>query len=144
MENTLYTDGHGVKVTTSEFVTGNTSYKIEGIINAYMNTLRATLTPAILFILIGLGGIITGAMHLYSNSSVEPFYIGGILVTVNRIVISGGLLLLFMGLIVAFTSRGKYAVHIVTAEGDKEPVVSTKKEYISEIVTAIQKALTFK
>jgi hypothetical protein len=144
MENTIYTDGHGIKVTTSEFVTGNTSYKIEGIINAQMNLLRAALTPAILCILLGIGGIITGAIHLYSHSSVEPFYIGNILVTVNRIVFFLGLLLLAAGLILAFTTRDKYAVHIVTAEGEKEPVVSTKKEYIREIVTAIQKALTLK
>jgi hypothetical protein len=144
MENTLYTDGHGIKVTTSEFVTGNTSYKIDGIIKAYMNSIRAAVSSAILFILIGLGGIITGAMHLYSHSSVEPFYIGSIPVTVNRIVFFAGLLFLSGGFILAFTTRGKYAVHIVTAEGDKEPVVSTKKEYIREIVAAIQKALTLK
>ena len=144
MENTLYTDGHGVKVTTSEFVSGNTSYKIKGIIDAQMNLLRAAITPVVLLILIGLGGILTGAMHLYSNSSVEPFYIGSIPVTVNRIVFLGGLLLVAAGLTRGVTMRCRYAVHIVTAEGDKEPVVSTKKEYIHEIVAAIQKALTLR
>jgi hypothetical protein len=144
MENTLYTDGHGIKVTTSEFVTGNNSYKIAGIIDAQVNLLRAAITPVVLIILIGLAGIITGAMHLYSHSSVEPFYIGSILVTVNRIVFFTGLLLVAAGLIRAVTMRGKYAVHIVTAEGHKDPVVSTKKEYILEIVAAIQKALTLK
>jgi hypothetical protein len=35
-------------------------------------------------------------------------------------------------------------VHIVTAEGHKEPVISKKRDYVAQIVKALQHALNWK
>ena len=144
MATTIYTDGHGIKVTDTEFYTGNSSYRIDGIINARMNLIKAALAPAITFILIGIIGIVTGFLHLYSNVSIDAFYIGYILITANRIAIIIGAVFFITGVLWAVTLRDKYAVHIVTAEGEKDPIVSTKKDYVSQIVTALQEALRLK
>lgn len=141
MENTLYTDGHGIMVTTSEFVTGKTSYKIAGIINAHVRLLKRTLTPALVLVILGVAGVITGFFHLYSNIAMDPFYVGNTIITANRLAIIAGFVLFVAGLALTAFLHDKYAVHIVTAEGDKEPVVSDRKQYIQQIVSALQKAL---
>jgi len=45
-----------------------------------------------------------------------------------------------LGLIVMVIVRERYAVRIATAEGEKNAVVSNKKEYIAQIVNALNEA----
>ena len=144
MDNVLYTDGHGIKVTTSNFFTGKTSYRIEGILNARMNLIRAHYAPAVLVLLLGIVALLAGALHLLPDSSMQTFYIMDILITANRIAIAAGALLLLAGLILLSVQHDRYSVHIVTAEGEKDPIVSEKKDYINQIVSALEYALKLK
>ena len=141
MDNVLYTDGHGIKVTTSNFSTGNSSYRIDGILNAYMKLIRAQYAPALFLILIGFAGIIAGALHLIPDRLLEPFLVSGITVTINLISIILGALMLITGVVMLAARHDKYSVHIVTAEGEKDPVVSVKKDYVNQIVSALEYAL---
>ncbi|HKR03614.1 MAG TPA: DUF6232 family protein [Bacteroidia bacterium] len=144
MESTIYTDGHGVKVTNSEFITGKTSYKLEGIVNANTSVIRASAAPPILLILLGIVGILTGLLHFYSSEQISSLSQGSLIMTANRFAVIAGFVLLITGVMWSFRLRDKYAVHIVTAEGHKEPVISKKKDYVNQIVMALQKALKWK
>ena len=50
--------------------------------------------------------------------------------------------LALIGIIVLAIVRERYAVRIATAEGEKNAVVSDKKEYISQIVNALNEAFS--
>ncbi len=143
MESTIYTDGHGVKVTNSEFITGKTSYKLEGIVNATTEIIRASVVPAIFLILLGIAGIITGVLHLYPSQQLDFISWGTVIMTANRLAVVIGAFLFIVGIILSFSIRDKYAVHIITAEGHKEAVISKKKDYINQIVRALEKAITW-
>ncbi|MEO5569742.1 MAG: DUF6232 family protein [Bacteroidia bacterium] len=144
MEPTIYTDGRDVKVTPTEFTAGKKSYKLEGIVDASMNLIRASLVPALLMLLIGIAILATGLLHMYSPERIDSLSSGTVIITVNRLAVFGGVLFFIIGILLTFKTRDKYAVHIVTAEGHKEPIISKKKDYVAQIVKAIQHALTWK
>jgi hypothetical protein len=144
MESIIYTDGHQVKVTTKEFITGHANYLIDGIVNARINLIKANIGSAILLIVIGLAGMAAAYFHIFETVPVDNMHIGTLLLTPNRIAALAGLLLLLIGLFWIILNRNKYAVHITTAEGEREPVVSTKKDYVHQIVSAINKALNIR
>lgn len=141
METTIYTDGHGVIVTNAEFIAGKTSYRLQGIVSASTAVIKASVAPAILLILFGIGGIVTGLLHFYSHSQIDVISNGPLIMTANRVAFILGFIFLICGIVWSSRIRDRYAVHIVTAEGHKEPIVSTRKDYVNQIVTAIQKAL---
>jgi hypothetical protein len=141
MDNVLYTDGHGIKVTTISFSTGKTTYRIDGILNAQMKLIKAHYGPALLMMLIGFAGIMAGALHLISDNVMQPISVSGIIITVNTLSIILGGLLLVAGVILLAVQHDKYSVHIVTAEGEKDPIVSEKKDYVGQIVSALEYAL---
>jgi hypothetical protein len=141
MDNVLYTDGHGIKVTTVSFSTGKTTYRIDGILNAYMKLIKAHYAPAVLSIVLGLAALITGALHLIPDYLMQPLSISGTLITVHTIAVLIGALLLIIGVILIALQHDRYSVHIVTAEGEKDPIVSEKKDYVGQIVSALEYAL---
>ena len=51
-----------------------------------------------------------------------------------------GSVLFGLGLLIMIRMREKYAVRIFTAEGEKNVVVSQSREYISQIVDALNRA----
>ena len=51
-----------------------------------------------------------------------------------------GVLFFVIGLLILLKLREKYAVRIFTAEGEKNVVVSQSREYISQIVDALNRA----
>ena len=141
MDNVLYTDGHGIKVTTVNFTTGKTTYRIDGILNAHMKLIKASYAPAILAILLGFAGIVTGALHLIPDNGMQPLTIAGMVISINTVAIIIGALLLIGGAAILAMQHDRYSVHIVTAEGEKDPIVSQKKDYVGQIVSALEYAL---
>ena len=137
----IYTDGHGIKVTSTEFITHKANYLIAGISDVRMHLIKASKTPGILLIVLGIIGMVAGAMHLLSTVDIPPSYVGNILMTPNRLVFAIGAVLLLLGVLLVVLMRDKYAVKILTAEGEKEPVVSPRQDYINQIVTAVQNAV---
>jgi xanthosine utilization system XapX-like protein len=51
--------------------------------------------------------------------------------------------LALIGLIILLMARERYAVRIQTAEGEKNAVVSYKREYVAQIVDALNTAFDF-
>jgi large-conductance mechanosensitive channel len=144
MEPTIYTDGRDVKVTHNEFIAGKKSYKLEGIVNASINLIRASLVPPVFMLLLGIAVIASGLLHFYSSQRIDSLSVGYFIMTANRLAVLAGVLFLIIGIILSFKARDKYAVHIVTAEGHKEPVISKKRDYVAQIVKALQHALNWK
>jgi hypothetical protein len=141
MEGVIYTDGHGTKVTTQEFITGNATYLIRGIMEARMNQIRTSLIPSITLLVLGTIAFIAGYFQLLNHEEVIQFRIGEMDMTLNRIATLVGFIFIILGLVGLALRHKKYSVHIRTAEGEKDPVVSTKKDYVSQIVSAINTAV---
>src|SRR5438128_2319895 len=137
MDSIIYTDGRNVKVTTNEFISGDTNYRLDGIIDARLNFIRSNTVLPLLFVLLGLVCMAAAWFHLFNSFQIDDMHIGTYFLTLNRVTALAGLLLILVGLFWFLFKRDKYAVHIRTAEGEKEPVVSTKKDYVSQIVSAI-------
>jgi hypothetical protein len=141
MEGVIYTDGHGTKVTTQEFITGNTTYLIRGIMEARMNQIRTSAIPSITLLVLGIIAFIAGFFRLLNHEEVVQFRIGEMDMTLNRIATLVGFIFIILGLIGLALRHKKYSVHIRTAEGEKDPVVSIKKDYVAQIVSAINAAV---
>ena len=144
MESIIYTDGHETKVTTSQFITGKANYLIDGIVNARMNLIKPRIAAPIMLIFLGLFGIAAGFFHLFNNLQVDSMHIGTLLLTPNRIAALIGLVLFLTGLGWLAYGKRKYAVQITTSEGEKMVIVSTQKDYVDQIVSAINKALNIR
>src|SRR5689334_19182631 len=114
MDNVLYTDGHGIKVTTVNFTTGKTTYRIDGILNAHMKLIKARYAPALFALLLGFAAVVAGALHLIPENGMQPASIGGVTISINTIAIIIGAVLLIGGAIVLAMQHDKYSVHIVS------------------------------
>ena len=141
-DSVIYTDGHGVKVTNSQFIVGKSEYLLQGISNVRIDMKRASRIPAVFLCLVGVAGIVTGLAHMYSNAMMQPFYIGDYMITTNHMAIIIGLILLIPGIIWLGVIHDRYALHMTTAEGEQEPIVSDKRDYIRQIANALYKART--
>jgi hypothetical protein len=139
----LYTDGHDVTVTDSTFQVKNTSYSLKGIIKHGLLILKPHRLPGILLLTIGLLLCICGVLGLIPASSVPDTNFNGTYVSANSLAIWIGGALALIGLLVTGLIRERYAVRIATAEGEKNAVVSTRKEYITQIVNALNEGLRF-
>ncbi|MBL0742954.1 DUF6232 family protein [Chryseolinea lacunae] len=139
-DKVLYTDGRGITVTDSTFQVKNMSYRLNGITKHGLSTLAPERLPGIL--LVGMGILIGlfGLLKLIPSTMIEDVQINGTFYTANYLALWIGAGLLLFGLIVMAIVRERYAVRIATAEGEKNAVVSNKKEYIAQIVNALNEA----
>ncbi len=138
-EQIIYTDGHDVVVTDTQLKVKSTSYRLAGITKFYLWTIRPERWPSILLMLVGLILVVIGFMYVIPsayNLSTD----NGIL-DINTMAMWVGVGLFLLGIIILAVTRVRYAVRIGTAEGEKNAVVSSKREYISQIVDAIHSAV---
>ena len=141
-DKVLYTDGRGITVTDSTFQVNKTSYQLNGIIKHGLLIIRPERSPGMLLLVVGFIVLIIGILSLIPASLVPAMEINGEQVTANTVAMWAGGSLALIGLLVLVIVRERYAVRIATAEGEKNAVVSEKKEYISQIVDALNEAFT--
>jgi hypothetical protein len=137
-DKVIYTDGHDVVVTDAVLKVKKTSYRLNGITKLCLWTIRPDRWPGVLLVLIGLGAAVAGYMNVLPadlNMPVDKGY-----VSANVIALWGGAALALIGVLALGLSKERYAVRIATAEGEKNAVVSYKREYISQIVDAMHSA----
>jgi hypothetical protein len=139
-DKVLYTDGRGITVTDSTFQVNKTSYNIEGITKHGLFVLRPERLPGLLLLIVGFLVAVVGILNLIPSSFIGDTQVNGETVSVNNVAIWAGGALALIGLIILAVVRERYAVRIATAEGEKDAVVSDKKEYISQIVNALNEA----
>ena len=137
-ERIIYTDGHDVTVTSSDFKVRNTMYKLNGIVKHGLMRLKANRIPGVILFIIGGVMIALGLLNYVPES--WNFRIGDTLILSNAFVMWLGVAIALIGTIQILAERERYAVRIATAEGEKDVVVSKSKEYISQIVDALNEA----
>lgn len=137
-DRVIYTDGRDVTVTDSALKVRNTSYNLSGITKLSFWTIRADRWPGTFLLLLGLAAAVLGFMGLVPqgmNVETDSGIIGA-----NTIAIWLGIGLAVFGILALMMAHERYAVRIGTAEGEKNAVVSRKREYIAQIVDAIHNA----
>lgn len=137
-DKVIYTDGRDVVVTDSTFTVKNASYRLNGITKLAFWTIRPDRWPAVLLTLIGLISAVCGYMTLLPHAWI--YEMNDQLISANAIALWAGVALFVLGILIMAMTREKYAVRIATAEGEKNAIVSSKRDYISQIVDAIHSA----
>ena len=142
-EKVIYTDGHDVTVTDTTLQVKNQEYRLNGVIKCGMMVLQPQRAPGIILLVLGIGLIVAGLMQAINPAWVPDMEIAGKLFSANTLALWIGGALALIGLLVLGLMRQRYAVRIATAEGEKDAVVSDKKEYIHQIVDAINQGVTY-
>jgi hypothetical protein len=137
-DKVIYTDGHDVVVTDSTLKIKKNSYNMSGITKASFWTIRPDRWPGALLLLLGIIAAVCGYMGLVPSEWSLQTDAG--LVSGNTLAVWTGVALFVIGLLVLIFTKERYAVRIGTAEGEKNALVSTKREYIAQIVDAVHTA----
>jgi hypothetical protein len=137
-DKVIYTDGRDVVVTESTLKVKSHSYRLNGITKLSLWTIRADRWPGVLLMALGLIAAATGYLGLLP-ADLNMQTDNGILAA-NMLALWIGAGLFLIGILALAVSRNRYAVRIGTAEGEKNAVVSARRDYISQIVDAIHTA----
>jgi hypothetical protein len=139
-DKVIYTDGRGITVTDSTFQVNKTSYRISGITKHGLMIIRPERVPGLLLLIVGFLVAMVGILNLIPASFIADMRFGDQDVSANTVAVWSGAAIALIGLLILAIVRERYAVRIATAEGEKNAVVSDKKEYISQIVNALDDA----
>ena len=139
-QNVIYTDGHDITVTDTEFQVKKRSYKLNGIIRHGLLTLVPERIPGIILISVGVLAMLIGGLQLITYDMMPGTWVNGEYVTANAMALWVGGAIIAVGLIAFFFVRERYAVRISTAEGEKNAIVSKNRDYILQIVDALNEA----
>jgi hypothetical protein len=142
-DRVIYTDGHDVTVTDSMLQVNKAKYKLDGIIKHGLFILRPQRLPGILMVTIGLITMFAGLLKLIPTTWINDTIIGDTLVSGSTIAMILGASIAFIGVLLLGMIRQRYSVRISTAEGEKDVVVSSRKEYIQQIVDALNSAYNY-
>jgi hypothetical protein len=140
-DKVIYTDGRDVTVTDSTLKVKNTAYKINGITRFTLWTIRPDRWPGVLLMLLGVAALLCGWLGLVPAEMSMQTENGVVSSNVLALWIGGALFVL--GLLVLALTKERYAVRIATAEGEKNALVSHKREYVAQVVDALHKAFSF-
>lgn len=135
-----YTDGQNVSVTASGFKVKRQLYQLTGITRHGVSIISPTRIPFALLIIIGSMLFASGALNLLPAAWKTNVTIFGFSLLVNSVFMTGGVIVLMIGLMLMLKVKEKYAVRIATADGEKDVVVSQSREYIKQIVEALNHA----
>src|SRR5690606_3023014 len=102
--------------------------------------IRPERLPGLLLLIVGFLVAMVGILGLIPASLIGGMQIGNELVSANVVAMWAGAGVALLGLLILAIVRERYAVRIATAEGEKNAVVSNKKEYIAQIVNALDDA----
>src|SRR5258706_5739091 len=139
--NTLYyTDGHQVTITDSGIKVKKTLYRLNGITRHGLSVIYPPRIPFVILIVLGTCLFMAGTMNLIPASWNTFVHIFGFSFMVISLFMTGGVALVLAGILVMVKLREKYAVQIITAEGEKNVVISRSREYISKIEDALNRA----
>ncbi len=136
-DRVIYTDGNKVTVTDSTFHVRRHDYRLDGIIKHGLYVMRPSRLPAILLVLIGLVLMVAGFAEWIPANIMNDVYMGNTAFGVNTLAMAVGGIIALIGVITIGLLRDRYAVRISTAEGEKNVIVSSRKEYVAQIVDAL-------
>lgn len=138
----IYTDGHTVTVTDSMFHVRKTAYQLNGIIKHGLYVLKPHRLPGLFMVLTGLILIVAGLAKLAPGVP-NDIIVNGTTIPAHTFILVTGAVVALTGVLITGLMRERYAVRIATAEGEKNVVISSQKEYIAQIVDAISSAYRY-
>jgi len=139
-ENVLYTDGHEVTVTDTFFRVKRALYYLNGITKHGLLIIHPYRLGPFLSLVLGAMLITTGAMRLIPVRTIPNIVLLSDEISANAIALGLGIALFVVGLLVLIFMRDRYAIRIATAEGEKNVLVSPRREYITQVVDALNNA----
>jgi hypothetical protein len=142
-DKVLYTDGRHVTITDTIFQVRNMSYQLKGITKHGLHIVKPFRLPGIILLVFGAFLLVGSLLDLLPVNLISPVELWGITFSGNAIMIGIGAGIVLISVLVIGLLRERYAVRIATAEGEKDVVVSHQKEYIAQIINALNKAFDF-
>lgn len=139
-ENVLYTDGHDVIVTDTSLHVHKKWYSLSGITKHGFSIVRPMRAPGFLLLVVGALLEIIGAGKLLPATWMQHWNVNGQHFNTAQVFIAVGTVVFLVGGLWVWFMRERYAVSITTAEGEKNVVISRKKEYITQIIHALNEA----
>ena len=139
----MYTDGHDVTITDTMFMVRNMSYRLIGITKHGLHIIKPHRLPGYLLFILGVILLICGILKLWPTNVVHATELFGFTLSGTAIILGTGAFLALVGILIIGLLRERYAVRIATAEGEKDVVVSNQKEYVNQIVSALNRAFNF-
>lgn len=137
----FYTNGSDVMVTNSALMVKKKQYRLIGINQHGLRTVKTKRTTGIYVSVVGAIIALLGCVQLLTNSLPDFQLLNRVFDSAMTLMMAGSLLIVG-GLITFFALKPKYAVHISTAEGDNDVIVSRHREYILQIVRALNRAIS--
>lgn len=140
-EKLVYTDGHKVTVTDSTFRVDKHLYHLEGIIRHDFRVIAPRRIPVLILVSVGLAFLAMGVFDGVPTTVIQQLEVSTYVLTTRLLSLLFGAAMFIAGIVFLIIEKEKYGVQIVTAEGEKEVVVSKQREYIAMIDEALTKAM---
>jgi hypothetical protein len=141
----FYTDEqHHVIVTDSTFVVKDKAYNIFAIRDHIIREIKPVPLAGLFITSIGAILALAGMFQFGSFEFIPQVTVLGRTISAYWWVVLAGAFLLFAGLLMIVMVRPKYALHISTAEGEDDVIVSPKREYVKQIIDALNRAFMFR
>ena len=137
-ETILYTDGSHVTVTNSYFKVDKALYHLKGITHHGFLILRPERLPALLVIVLGAILVVLSTSRIVPENFTLTLF--SVELSTNAAGAAFGLSLFLVGIVAVSFMRERYAIRIATAEGEKNVIISRKKEYVKLIMDALNHA----
>ena len=139
----LYTDGHDVTITDSKFMVRNMTYHLIGITKHGLHILKPHRLPGYILFIAGVVLLMCAILNLIPKDFMSSMEVAGFVLSGKAITLAIGGGIILMSVLIVGLLRERYAVRIATAEGEKDVVVSRRKEYVTQIVNALNRAFHF-
>jgi len=139
-EEIFYTDGQDVVVTLSTLQVKDRFYRLKAIKHPVMAILQPMRLPGLLVFIAGVVLSVMGLASTFTEMLPASWSPTGEPMSLNVVAQWFGVLMAMGGLMLTVALRERYAVKIDTQEGEQLAVVSTKREQVVEIISALNRA----
>ena len=139
-EEIFYTDGQDIVVTLSTLQVKDRFYSLKNIKKHSMAILQPARLPGIILFITGVALALCGMANAFPVDWAARTGLFAVGTDTNAITQWTGTALTVLGLILTVVLRERYAIRIATEEGEQDAVVSTRREYIREILDALNRA----
>jgi hypothetical protein len=139
-EEIFYTDGQDIVVTLSTLQVRDRFYSLKNIKKHSMAILQPARLPGIILFITGVAVALCGMANAFPADLVDRTGLFAPGTDTNAVAQWTGTALTVIGLLITVMLRERYAIRIATAEGEQDAVVSTRREYIREILDALNRA----
>ena len=139
-EEIFYTDGQDVVITRSTLQVKNRFYTLKAIKQHGVAILQPVRLPGLIVFIAGVILSIMGLASAFTEMVPASWSPTGTPMSFNAVAMWFGVLMAMGGLMLTVALRERYAVKIDTPDGERLAIVSTKREQIMEIASALNRA----